>query len=162
MILKEKRKPDKMILGWQEWCALPALGLPALKVKLDTGAKTSALHAFDIETFEQSGVKYVRFTVHPLQFKQSYEKVCVAELIDERRVTSSSGHREKRYVIITPVVIGDRRWDIEITLTKRDELAYRMLLGRQAMIGKVAVDPAKSFRKGKISKKEARLLYKQK
>ncbi|NDF12485.1 MAG: ATP-dependent zinc protease [Proteobacteria bacterium] len=161
-MIKEKRKSDKMILGWQEWCALPELGLPALKIKLDTGAKTSALHAFDIETFEQGGIKYVRFTVHPLQFKQRYEKVCVAELIDERRVTSSSGHREKRYVIITPVVIGDKRWDIEVTLTKRDELAYRMLLGRQAMVGKVVVDPAKSFRKGKVTKKEARLLYKQK
>ncbi len=140
----------KTIIGWEEWCALPELGLPAIKVKVDTGAKTSALHAYDIEHFKDNGMEYVRFKIHPLQKNSKLERSCIAPLIDRRNVTSSNGEREKRYVIKTALQFPELSVDAELTLTSRHNMAFRMLLGREALRkAKFAVDPAKSFLLGK-------------
>lgn len=144
-----KRKP-KMLIGWEEWCALPNLGLPAIKAKIDTGAKTSALHAYDIEPFKEDGGEFVRFKIHPLQKNDELEKICVAPLADYRYVISSNGEREKRFVIATELEFPDKRILAELTLTSRHKMAFRMLLGREALRkAKYAVDPSKSFLLGK-------------
>jgi ribosomal protein S6--L-glutamate ligase len=138
------------ILGWQEWVALPLLGLPAIKAKVDTGARTSALHAHVVEPYWVRRNRRVRFAVHPIPRRADIEIVCTAPVVDERMVTSSNGDREKRYVISTPIRIGDREWEIEVTLTNRDAMSYRMLIGRQAIAGGVLVDPATSFRQPRL------------
>lgn len=153
-----KTKPKTQI-GWQEYCALPELGLPMVKAKIDSGAKTSALHAIDIKTFNQDGVKYVRFKVQPLQ-RNKLALECVAPLVEKRYVISSNGEREKRYVILTTIVLGERSFEAELTLTSRHKMAFRMLLGREALRkGKVLVDPSKSFLMGK--KEESVGVYRQ-
>jgi ribosomal protein S6--L-glutamate ligase len=138
------------ILGWEEWVALPDLGLWAVKAKVDTGARTSALHAFFVEPCGPARARKVRFGVHPIPRRADVEIICTARVVDRRSVTSSNGERETRYVISTPVRIGDREWPIEITLTNRDAMSYRMLLGRQAIAGGVLVDPATSFRQPRL------------
>jgi len=137
------------ILGWEEWVALPDLGLPAIKAKVDTGARTSALHAFFVEPVAGRRPR-VRFGVHPIPRRADIEIVCVAPVVDRREVTSSNGDREKRYVITTPIRIGEREWDIEVTLTNRESMSYRMLLGRQAIGMGILVDPATSFRQPRL------------
>ncbi len=145
---------DALILGWQEWVALPALGLPAIKAKIDTGARTSALHATNIETFTENGVAYVRFAVRPILAQKGLEITATAPVVDHRDVTSSNGDTEKRYVISTPLAVGGRTWPIEITLTgNRETLTYRMLIGRQALQDNVLVDPSKSFAQPRLSRK---------
>jgi hypothetical protein len=139
------------VIGWEEWLALPALGLPAIKAKVDTGAKTSALHAFMIEPFTDSGRSLVRFGIHPIPGREDIEVFCTSPLVDRREVTSSNGDKEARYVITTPVTMGQRTWDIEVTLTNREGMAYRMLLGRQAIRDGMLVDPAASFRQPRLS-----------
>ena len=134
------------MLGWREWVSLPELGIDAIKAKIDTGARTSALHAYRISPFEEDGRRRVHFAVHPVQRRKLPEVECVADVIDERMVTSSSGHRERRLVIRTPLDVGGRVWPIEITLTDRDEMSFRMLLGRQALRRRVLIDPGRSFR----------------
>jgi hypothetical protein len=134
------------VLGWREWVALPELGIDAIKAKIDTGARTSALHAYRITVFEDDGRRRVRFAVRPVQRRKQPEVECIADVIDERMVTSSSGHRERRLVIRTPLDVGGRTWPIEITLTDRDEMSFRMLLGRQALRRRVLIDPGRSFR----------------
>ena len=138
------------ILGWEEWVALPELGLPAIKAKVDTGARTSALHAVFVEPVGTAKKPRVRFGVHPIPGRADIEIVCTAPVVDQRNVTSSNGDREKRYVISTPIRIGDREWQIEVTLTNRDAMSYRMLLGRQAIGDGVLVDPASSFRQPRL------------
>ena len=142
--------PGRYILGWEEWISLPELGLPAIKAKVDTGARTSALHAHFVKPVWSKGVAMVRFGVHPIPRRDDVEIVCTARVIDRRDVTSSNGERENRYVIETPVRIGDREWPIEVTLTNRNSMAYRMLLGRQAISEDVLVDPASSFRQPRL------------
>ena len=140
------------IIGWKEWCSIPDIGIPAIKVKVDTGAKTSCIHAYDIERFDDNGVKSVRFKVHPLQKNERLEIECSAPLYDYRNVTSSNGEREKRYVIKEPLILGSQTHDIEITLSSRHEMQFRMLLGRDALTQfQVVVDTTKSFTRGKIS-----------
>jgi ribosomal protein S6--L-glutamate ligase len=146
------------VLGWEEWAGLPALGLPSLKVKVDTGARTSALHARLIEPFSRDGLSLVRFKVQPVPRRPAIELSCEAVLIDQRKVTSSNGETELRYVIATEVEIGTRRWPIEITLTNREAMNYRMLIGRQALLPGMLVDPTSSFHQARRSHKVYRQL----
>lgn len=136
---------DKLILGWEEWFSLPELGLPAIKAKVDTGAKTSALHAFDIEPFGPAAKPKVRFAIHPIPDNTDLIIPCSAPIVDRREVTSSNGETELRYVIETPLEIAGRQWPIEVTLTDRGTMAYRMLLGRRALSDDVIVSPSDSF-----------------
>ena len=142
---------DVIRLGWEEWVALPGLGLPALKVKVDTGAKTSALHAFDIETFGPANRPKVRFAVHPVPGRTDITIPCSATIKDRRDVTSSNGETEQRYVIETEMNIGSAKAPVEITLTDRTSMAYRMLLGRQAIQPDWLVSPADSFCQSELS-----------
>ena len=139
----------KTIVGWREWVALPELGIPAIKAKVDTGARTSALHAFELEPFTEDGVAKVRFGIHPLPKRDDIELYCIADVVDQRVVTDSGGHRESRYVICTPLVIGQITWHIELTLTNRDTMRFRMLLGRTAMYRRLVVDPTISYATGR-------------
>lgn len=136
-------------LGWREWVSLPGLELAWIKAKVDTGAKTSCLHAFSIKEFTVDNKKWIRFGIHPHQKDTETELLCEAEVIDERMVTDSGGHKEKRYVISTEIMLANQRWPIEITLTSRDNMRFRMLLGRTAMEHKITVNPGKSFLLGK-------------
>lgn len=139
----------KLIVGWREWLTLPELRIPAIKAKIDTGARTSALHAFELNTFRERGQLRVRFGIHPLQKRRDIEIFCEADVTDHRMVTDSGGHREKRYVITTPVRLGEQEWTIEVTLTNRDTMLFRMLLGRTAMRGRLLVNPGSSFLVGR-------------
>ncbi|MDR3491099.1 MAG: ATP-dependent zinc protease [Gammaproteobacteria bacterium] len=132
-------------IGWREWVSLPELGIDKIKAKVDTGARTSALHAFALRPFKEGGQNRVQFDIHPLQHDTSKIITCEAEVIDLRWVTDSGGHREERYVIRTPLIIGGTSWPIEITLTERDTMLFRMLLGRSAIRKHFMVNPARSF-----------------
>ena len=140
---------QRPIVGWKEWVALPELGLPALKAKVDTGARTSALHAFEVEPYREHGALRVRFRIHPFQKRTDVETVCTADVADRRIVTDSGGHRSRRYVIVTPVTVGTETWPIELTLTRRDTMRFRMLLGRTALEGRFLVDVGASYRMGR-------------
>lgn len=151
----QKRK----IIGNEEWCSLNMLGVPLIKARVDTGARTSALHAFNIRCVEEDNHKVVLFELHPLQNNYHYVKTCKAKLLDIRVIKSSSGHQESRYVIKTPMTMGDDTWEVEITLSNRDTMGYRMLLGREAMNNRFLVDPEKSFCFGDKTEKELKKLY---
>jgi hypothetical protein len=147
-------KKELIRIGWREWLSLPELGIKNIKAKIDTGARTSALHAFAVECFSENNKRMVRFGIHPLQKNTKVEKWCTTEIVDEREVSDSGGHREMRYVICTPIRLGDYTWPIEITLTNRDTMKFRMLLGRSAMAGHFLVDPKLSYNMGKPEKKQ--------
>jgi ribosomal protein S6--L-glutamate ligase len=138
------------ILGWEEWVMLPDLGLGAIKAKVDTGARTSALHAFYIEPFGPARARKVRFGVRPVPRRNDITIECTARVIDLREVKSSNGRIEERYVIETPIRIGDRQWRIEVTLANRDMMNYRMLLGRRAIPRDGLVKPSASFLQPKL------------
>ena len=142
--------PPLITVGWREWVLLPGLGLPHIKAKIDTGARTSCLHAFSVEPFEKNGEKWVRFGIHPHQHDVDTEVYSEAKVTDKRMVSDSGGHKEERYVISTELGIAEQRWPVEITLTNRDTMLFRMLLGRTAMENKIIVNPAKSFLLGKL------------
>ena len=146
---RSTKNTSKCIVGWREWCHLPDLGVPAILAKLDTGAKTSCLHAFEIEPFSRGKEHWVRFIVHPVQRHRRPELQCEAPLVDERPVTSSNGSVEHRYVIQTPMVLGTSKFPTQITLTNRDEMGFRLLIGRKAMRRRLIVDPETSFRLGR-------------
>lgn len=148
--MSKKEHREKSILGWREWIGLPELGVEWIKVKVDTGARTSALHVFGIEELreEDDGV-LLRIRIHPKQRSVAEEIVTEVLAHDQRPVTSSGGHRQHRYVIETPVRIGDREFPIEVTLTNRDTMGFRMLLGRTALRQGYLVNPGSSFLTGK-------------
>ncbi|KGY13567.1 ribosomal protein S6 modification protein [Vibrio tubiashii] len=136
---------EKLLVGWRETLSLPSLGIEKINAKVDTGAKTSCLHAFKVESFYKDEALWVRFWIHPIQHNSDVEVVCEAEVIDERIVRDSGGHEESRYVIKTELNLGGEAWPIEITLTNRENMAFRMLLGRTAMHSRIVVDPVESF-----------------
>lgn len=135
----------KKCLGWREWVRLPDWGVNNIKAKLDTGAKTSALHAEDVKIIKFRGKKYVKFLVFPFQRDKTRSKKVKAELLDVRPVRSSGGHVTQRPVIITHLQIDNEVWPIEITLINRDIMGFRMLIGRQALKRRFLIDPGKSF-----------------
>jgi len=145
--MNESSTAPGYVLGWEEWASLSELGLPALKVKVDTGAKTSALHAFAIEPFGE-GQRRVRFGVHPVPGRDDIEVICTGNIADRRQFTSSNGETEWRYVIGTRVRIGAREWPIEVSLTNRHAMSYRMLLGRGAIAPGMVVNPSLSYQQG--------------
>lgn len=134
-----------IVAGWREWITLPELGIEKLKAKIDTGARTSALHAFSIKPYKKDGKHRVRFEVHPLQRRMDTVVTCVADVHDIRWVTDSGGHRERRFVIQTPIMMNNHSWLVEITLTNRDSMKFRMLLGRTAMKDCMLVVPGDSY-----------------
>jgi len=140
---KNMRKYD--LVGWREWVSLPELGIAKIKAKVDTGARTSALHAFSLKPFKEGNKDRISFDIHPLQHNTVNVVTCFADIIDLRWVSDSGGHREERYVISTPVIIGETSWPIEVTLTERDTMLFRMLLGRSAISRRFSVNPARSF-----------------
>lgn len=142
---------DTLTLGWEEWIDLPDIGLPAIKAKVDTGAKTSALHAVEIEPFGPANNPQVRFLIQPDPKNPNLELTCSAKVVDRRDVTSSNGETELRFVIETKAKIGNKTWPIQITLTNRENMAYRMLLGRQAIGDDMVVDPNESFVQRELS-----------
>jgi len=137
-------KKESKIIGWREWATLPDLGLMAVKGKIDTGAKTSSLHAYDIELEEKGAKTYVHFKVHPLQHDFSVVIKCRALLVDKRHVTDSGGHKEERYVIRTTMILAGIKKRIELTLTNRETMKYRMLIGRAAL-KHFYIDPSQSY-----------------
>ena len=140
---------ERMIIGWREWVTLPGLNVPAIKAKIDTGALTSALHAFDMKVFEVEGIQKIRFRIYPLQRKRKVVLECVGDIKGKKMITDSGGHQELRYVIHNPIKLGHIQWPIEITLTDRDTMRFRMLLGRSALCGRFLVDPERSYVTGR-------------
>lgn len=136
-------------IGWREWVALPQFNIRAIKAKVDTGARTSALHAYSVERFLYHGAPRVRFMLHPRRLRTDIAVACECDIMDERTVTDSGGHQERRIVIVTDIVLGCLRYPIELTITDRDTMRYRMLLGRSAMRDRLTVDPSLSYRAGR-------------
>ena len=141
-------KPESKIIGFREWISLPGIKLPAIKAKIDTGAKTSSLHAYDIYLEKIDRKTYVNFKVHPLQDEFSIVATCRSRLVDKRVVTDSGGHKEERFVIRTTLVMGGIKKKIELTLSNRESMKYRMLIGREAL-DEVYIDPSQSYLTGK-------------
>ena len=139
---------ETLKVGWREWVRLPGLGVDALKAKIDTGARTSALHAWRIEPFRRGPDLWVRFEVHPLQRSEAKKVKCEARAIDERAVRNSGGQVERRYIIETELTLGRVSWAIELALTNRDQMGFRMLLGRTALPKGVLIEPGRSFLAG--------------
>ncbi|WP_297518357.1 30S ribosomal protein S6--L-glutamate ligase [Flavobacterium sp.] len=150
---------QKLILGSEEWCGFPQLGLPTIKARVDSGAKTSALHAVNIAPFQKEGETWVKFDINPIQKNQKTIIHCEAKVVDKRVVKSSSGYREQRYVIQTDLQLGDEYWSVEVTLTNRDSMGFRMLLGREAMSGRILVDPEQKYLLGEPTTEYLKEIY---
>lgn len=138
--------------GWREWVSIPTLGVDHLKAKLDTGARTSAIHAYDVTPFERDGSEWVRFSVHPWQRSESDAVTAELPVLDRRTVRSSSGHREDRVVVTVDVIVAGRTVPAELTLTNRSQLGFRMLIGREALRPQILVDPGRSYLGGRPDK----------
>lgn len=152
---------SKIVVGSEEWCSLPELKINAIKVRVDSGAKTSALHAVNIIPFTKNGEQWVSYDVHPLENNGKTTVHCESRVVDRRKIKSTSGLVEHRYVIKTSLSMAASTWDIEITLANRDSMGYRMLLGRQAMSGKILVDPEESLKLGEVSPHTLEHYYKE-
>jgi hypothetical protein len=150
---KVRPPPSKPVIGWREWVRFPDLRVDSIKAKVDTGARTSSLHAFDLREFERNGVTWVRFMVHPEQRKSTPTIPVELPLKAKRRVRDSGGKTELRPVVEAKVELLGQSWPIEITLTSRDAMGFRMLLGRQATRSRFVVDPGGSFYGGKRIRK---------
>jgi hypothetical protein len=148
--IKKKNKPKvKTTIGWREWVAFPDFGVDRIKAKIDTGARSSAMHAWNIQEFEQNGETWVKFEAHPDQRSNQRRLACAAEVVEKRKIRSSSGHHELRYVVKAKLEIANEVRVIELTLTNRDEMGFRVLLGRTALSGYYIVDPGRSYLIGK-------------
>lgn len=141
--------PSNTIVGWREWVSLPGLGVPWVKAKLDTGARSSAIHAFDIEPFEREGTDWVRYSIHPWQRSSEEAVACESPVIERRSVRSSSGHSEERYAVSLDLSLAGRTVTAEVTLSRRDEMGFRMLVGREALRQGFWVDPGRSYLGGR-------------
>lgn len=141
------------LLGWREWLSLPGINVPGIKAKVDTGARSSCLHTHDFTIFEKEGREYVRFHLHPIP-GNSVELTCEAPVLEFREVKDSGGHAEQRPFIRTLAKVGDIEWEIDLSLSNREGMKFRMLLGRQAVAGKFYVDPGSSYLIGKKLKDE--------
>ncbi|TQV85155.1 ATP-dependent zinc protease [Exilibacterium tricleocarpae] len=136
---------EKTLLGWREWVCLPALHIDAIKAKIDTGAKTCALHAYFIEVYQKDNQDWLRFDIHPYQDRADLSVECHAKLVERRNVTDSGGHIENRFVIETDLAVGQHRFKSQVTLTDRENMRFRMLLGRNALNGRFVVDSEQSY-----------------
>ncbi len=145
-------KPRLPVIGWREWVGLPELGVARIKAKVDTGARSSSLHAYSLQQFSHAGQNYVRFKVHPVQRKTVQVVEAVARVLEFRSVRSSSGKSERRPVILTQLELLGKRWSVELTLTNRDQMGFRMLLGREAFRRRFLVDSGRSYYGGKPTK----------
>lgn len=148
-----------LIVGWKEWVSLPELGLPAIKAKIDTGAATSSIHAYNISYVMKDGKKFVEYELHPLQKNKKVIVKCVSPLIEYRKVRSSSGKLQTRPVIRTTIKIANFTWEIDLNLTNRDSMGMRMLIGREALSSRALVNPTHRFLQGKIATRKAKELY---
>lgn len=144
------------VAGWREWVSLPDAGVPWIKAKLDTGARSSSLHAFDIEDFERDGEPWVRFSVHPWQRSAEESHLCELPLHDRRLVRSSSGHSQERDVVLMEVSLLGRSVTAEVTLSRRDEMGFRLLIGREALRQGFLVDPGRSYLGGRPKRRVRR------
>lgn len=148
------------LLGSEEWCAFEQIGIPAVKARIDSGARTSSIQSQNAKVIRKDGEEWVRFELNPLQENRSLKLICEAPLVDRRLVKSSSGVSEERLVVKTEVRVGERRFELELTLANRDTMEYRMLLGREALNERFLVDPSKSFLQGDLPDEELDELYK--
>ena len=156
MTSKRARGRARPIIGWREWVSLPDLDVPQIKAKVDTGARTSALHVFDLEVFTREGAEWARFGIHPIQRSADEAVAAEAPLTGWRSVRSSNGRSERRPVLMTSITLFGLRWPLELTLTNRDQMGFRMLLGRQAVRRRFLVDPGRSFLAQKSSAAKVR------
>lgn len=143
------KRTEPITLGWREWVALPDWDVAHLKAKLDTGARTSSLHAFGLEWFDRSGTPWVRFEIHPWQRSTADSVIAEAAVVATRDVRSSSGDVEHRPVVHTTLLLAGRAVTAEVTLTRRDEMGFRMLIGREALRHRFLVDSAVSYLGGR-------------
>jgi hypothetical protein len=140
---------QKAVLGWREWVALPELDIRMIKAKIDTGARSSALHAYTIDPYFIGGQRWIMFAIHPKQKHRNVSIECHAPVKDRRLVTDSGGHKQRRYVIETNIILGQALIRTEVTLTNRDTMLFRMLLGRTAINNHYIIDPSASYLQGK-------------
>jgi hypothetical protein len=140
-----KRSKQRKTIGWREWVSLPDLGVKEIKAKVDTGADNSSLHAFNLERFSEEGKELVRFDLHPHQRKRKPSVSCIAEVIGERKVKNPGGRSERRPVIKTRLVVAGEEFEALVNLTTRDEMTFRMLLGRRTVGKHFIVDPGRSY-----------------
>ncbi|QNO37512.1 ATP-dependent zinc protease [Protaetiibacter sp. SSC-01] len=140
-----ERSHSNTLAGWREWVQLPDVGVPWIKAKLDTGAQTSSIHAYDVEAFDRDGEAWVRFGIRPWQKSDADEVIVERHVVDVRRVRSSSGHVDERFVVSLPLVLVGRRVEAEVTLSNRDSMGFRMLIGREALSRGFVVDSSRSF-----------------
>ena len=165
-LLKTAQRPrrqngdeHRLLVGWKEWCTLPDLHLPAIKAKLDTGARTSSLHAYAIETYHRHGELWVKFKLHPVQRNNAIHIQRSAKVIDRRNVISSTGHKEYRFVIETCLLLAGKKHKIELTLANREKMIFKMLLGREALKGVVIIDPMKAHQLGRLTRDQVETMY---